>query len=69
MDPLPIPGDLMQVQDHAAEHSTAYYEELTGTQVAATIIWSLGGKQVAITGSWDNWENVYGICSDFSFKS
>lgn len=59
MDPLPIPGDLMQVQDHAAEHSTAYYEELShGTQVAATIIWSLGGKQVAITGSWDNWENV-----------
>ncbi|KAH9793724.1 SNF1-related protein kinase regulatory subunit beta-2 [Citrus sinensis] len=59
MDPLPRSGDLMQVRNHAAERSMAYYEELSyEKQVAATITWSLGGKQVAVTGSWDNWENV-----------
>lgn len=69
MDPLPRSGDLMQVRNHAAERSMAYYEEFSyEKQVAATITWSLGGKQVAVTGSWDNWESVYGICCDFSFS-
>ncbi|KAJ0110995.1 hypothetical protein Patl1_01831 [Pistacia atlantica] len=62
--PLPRPGREAQVQSPAFQHNMAYCSE----KHAAMIIWSYGGNQVAVTGSWNNWEIVYGICSDFIFK-
>ncbi|KAH7576611.1 hypothetical protein JRO89_XS01G0117400 [Xanthoceras sorbifolium] len=60
MPPLPRPSEVMQVRDHAATgHKTTHYEdEVPEKQTPVMITWSYGGKQVAVTGSWDDWETV-----------
>ncbi|KAJ4730227.1 SNF1-related protein kinase regulatory subunit beta-2-like [Melia azedarach] len=41
------------------EENWNYYHEVSHEKPEAVMIaWSDGGKQVAVTGSWDNWENV-----------
>ncbi|XWS36685.1 hypothetical protein CRYUN_Cryun20dG0106600 [Craigia yunnanensis] len=50
---------MMQVQNDPLVQNTTYYEDLHQEEKrAAMITWSFGGKQVAITGSWDNWKTI-----------
>lgn len=60
---LARPGEVVQVQNPAIQHNMAYCSE----KQSVMIVWSHGGNQVAVTGSWDNWETVYGKFSDFIF--
>ncbi|XWS75892.1 hypothetical protein CRYUN_Cryun01aG0130600 [Craigia yunnanensis] len=57
--PLPRPGEMMQVQNDPLVENTTYYEDLHKEEKRAVMItWCFGGKQVAITGSWDNWKTI-----------
>ncbi|KAK3184544.1 hypothetical protein Dsin_031830 [Dipteronia sinensis] len=61
MSPLSRPGEVMQVRDHAMVHDTTDYEdddEVPEKKTGVMITWSYGGKKVAVTGSWDDWETV-----------
>lgn len=41
-------------------HNTMNNEEVSNTpRTSVKISWNHGGKQVAIVGSWDNWETRY----------
>ncbi|XP_044502169.1 SNF1-related protein kinase regulatory subunit beta-2-like isoform X2 [Mangifera indica] len=51
---LARPGEVVQVQNPAIQHNMAYCSE----KQSVMIVWSHGGNQVAVTGSWDNWETV-----------
>ncbi|GAV79192.1 AMPKBI domain-containing protein [Cephalotus follicularis] len=54
--PLPRPNEGMQVQTILQD--TAYYEDAPSEEgIAAKIVWSYGGKQVLVFGTWDNWHN------------
>ncbi|XVF31910.1 hypothetical protein REPUB_Repub17cG0035300 [Reevesia pubescens] len=59
--PLPRPGQMMQVQNDPLlpVENTTYYEDLHQEEKRAVMItWCFGGKQVAISGSWDNWKTM-----------
>ncbi|XP_022727989.1 SNF1-related protein kinase regulatory subunit beta-2-like [Durio zibethinus] len=57
--PLARPGQMMQVQNDPLVTNTTYHEGLhLAEKRAAMITWCFGGKQVAITGSWDNWKTI-----------
>ncbi|XVF21155.1 hypothetical protein REPUB_Repub12eG0066300 [Reevesia pubescens] len=57
--PLPRPGQMMQVQNDPLVRNSTYYEDLHQEEKRpAMITWCFGGKQVAITGSWDNWKTI-----------
>ncbi|GLT27457.1 hypothetical protein SLA2020_024540 [Shorea laevis] len=60
MAPLTIPGETSRAQNqvlmqNARQHNGTVCVE---KKSAAMIVWSRGGKEVAITGSWDNWERI-----------
>ncbi|XVF71732.1 hypothetical protein PTKIN_Ptkin12aG0063200 [Pterospermum kingtungense] len=67
--PSPRPGQMMQVQNDPLVENTTYYEDLHQEEKRAVMItWCFGGKQVAITGSWDNWktiESLHSLGEDF----
>lgn len=66
MPPLPRPSEVVQVRNHAMGYKTTRYEdEVPEKWTAVMITWSYGGKQVAVTGSWDDWKTVYGIFLGF----
>ena len=51
---------MMHVQNDPLVQNTTYYEDFHQEEKrAARITWCFGGKQVAITGSWDNWKTMY----------
>ncbi|EEF32157.1 snf1-kinase beta subunit, plants, putative [Ricinus communis] len=68
---LPRTAEMIRVQNYALAHNTvdsldAFSEKLN----AVMITWSYGGKQVAVTGSWDNWEKrepLHKSGKDFAF--
>ncbi|XVF81431.1 hypothetical protein PTKIN_Ptkin15bG0154300 [Pterospermum kingtungense] len=57
-------GQMMQVQNDALMvQNTTYHKEYVHQEEkeekrAVMITWCFGGKQVAITGSWDNWRTI-----------
>ncbi|XP_038888559.1 SNF1-related protein kinase regulatory subunit beta-2-like isoform X1 [Benincasa hispida] len=54
---LSSPGLMLQPQPQSLPQSAAFSENvLYGTRTRVTISWNHGGNQVAIVGSWDNWQ-------------
>lgn len=50
----------MQIQKNAWMQPTIQCEHMAGEQGILTMLtWSYGGNEVAIEGSWDNWEARY----------
>ncbi|XP_016649199.1 PREDICTED: SNF1-related protein kinase regulatory subunit beta-2-like [Prunus mume] len=61
-DPLPRPAEALS--QHSVYNEYVHNEKL----IRAKISWNHGGRQVAITGSWDNWETselMQSIGTDF----
>ncbi|KAL4368504.1 hypothetical protein GQ457_05G004570 [Hibiscus cannabinus] len=57
--PLPIPGQMMQIRnDPPLQKSTNYKDFHQEEKRAVMITWCFGGKQVAITGSWNDWKTI-----------
>ncbi|KAJ8748628.1 hypothetical protein K2173_007618 [Erythroxylum novogranatense] len=53
----PQVSELMQVHNYAFSHSTTDIMDFFGERpIPVLITWSYGGSEVAVTGSWDNWE-------------
>ncbi|KAG8642201.1 SNF1-related protein kinase regulatory subunit beta-2 isoform X2 [Manihot esculenta] len=69
MVPLPRPAEMMHVQNYALAHNVTDARDAFSEKLRAVMItWSYGGKQVAVTGSWDNWdkrENLHKVGKDF----
>ncbi|GKV18287.1 hypothetical protein SLEP1_g28691 [Rubroshorea leprosula] len=60
MAPLTIPGETSRewnqvLMQNARQHNGTVCVE---KRSAAMIVWSRGGKEVAVTGSWDNWQTI-----------
>ncbi|XP_008462054.1 SNF1-related protein kinase regulatory subunit beta-2-like isoform X2 [Cucumis melo] len=54
---LSSPGLMLQPQPQSLPQIAAFSENVIhGTRTRVTISWNHGGNQVAIVGSWDNWE-------------
>ncbi|KAJ9176774.1 hypothetical protein P3X46_012053 [Hevea brasiliensis] len=57
MVPIPRPAEMMHVQNYAlARNITDSRDSFSEKLSAVMITWSYGGRQVAVTGSWDNWD-------------
>ncbi|PPD69888.1 hypothetical protein GOBAR_DD33238 [Gossypium barbadense] len=57
--PLLRPGQMMQIRNHPLVQKSTRYKDFHQEQKRAVMItWCFGGKQVAITGSWDNWKTI-----------
>uniref|UniRef100_A0A6N2MBI1 Association with the SNF1 complex (ASC) domain-containing protein n=1 Tax=Salix viminalis TaxID=40686 RepID=A0A6N2MBI1_SALVM len=56
MAPLPRSGEITQVPNYALVPNTTDFRGMFPEKLRAVMItWSFDGKQVAVTGSWDNW--------------
>ncbi|XP_065876148.1 SNF1-related protein kinase regulatory subunit beta-2-like isoform X2 [Euphorbia lathyris] len=57
MVPLARPAEIMHTQNYALGQNTSDSSNaLSEKENAVMITWSYEGKQVAVTGSWDNWD-------------
>ncbi|KAG8640473.1 hypothetical protein MANES_13G062000v8 [Manihot esculenta] len=67
--PLPRPTEMMHVQNYALAHNVTDSRDAFSKKLSAVMItWSYGGKQIAVTGSWDNWdkrEHLHKVGKDF----
>lgn len=56
MAPLPRSGEMTHVPNYALVPNTTDFRGVVPENLRAVMItWSFDGKQVAVTGSWDNW--------------
>ncbi|KAF9669639.1 hypothetical protein SADUNF_Sadunf14G0128200 [Salix dunnii] len=56
MATLPRSGEITQVPNYALVHNTTDFRGMFPENLRAVMItWSFDGQQVAVTGSWDNW--------------
>ncbi|KAF2292444.1 hypothetical protein GH714_022837 [Hevea brasiliensis] len=56
MVPLPGPSEMMHVHNNALAHYVTDSRDAFSEKLNAVIItWSYGGRQIAVTGSWDKW--------------
>lgn len=58
MSSLTRPGEIMDFQQQAFVQTAGYQNVLSEAQKPTMITWSHGGKQVAISGSWNNWATI-----------
>ena len=59
---------MTHAQNYALAHNTADSQDaFCGKLNAVMITWSYGGKKVAVTGSWDNWDKRYSKYVSFMF--
>ncbi|WCJ37380.1 5'-AMP-activated protein kinase beta-2 subunit protein [Euphorbia peplus] len=57
MVPLARPGEIMHTQNYALSQNTTDSRNPVGENANAVMLtWSYDGKQVSVTGSWDNWD-------------
>ncbi|XP_015900723.1 SNF1-related protein kinase regulatory subunit beta-2 [Ziziphus jujuba] len=55
--PQPRPGEAIQAQTQAYFGHTMHGDDTVNERLKRVkLSWNHGGKQVAVTGSWDNWE-------------
>ena len=60
MAPLPRSGEITQVPNYALVPNATDFRGMFPENLRAVMItWSFDGKQVAVTGSWDNWNRRY----------
>uniref|UniRef100_A0A2P2KLH0 Uncharacterized protein MANES_13G062000 n=1 Tax=Rhizophora mucronata TaxID=61149 RepID=A0A2P2KLH0_RHIMU len=49
-------GEVVRAQNYASTYSTTDFRDVfMDKPMPVLIVWSYGGQQVAVTGSWDNW--------------
>lgn len=58
--PQPRSGEAVQAQTQAYFQHTVHGDNIVDEKLKRVkLSWNHGGRQVAVTGSWDNWETRY----------
>ncbi|KAK8674303.1 hypothetical protein V6N13_112597 [Hibiscus sabdariffa] len=64
--PFPSPGQMMQSRNDPPVQKSPRYKDFQQEEKRAVMItWCFGGKQVAVTGSWNDWKTIAFISSPF----
>lgn len=70
MAPLPRSGEMTHAPNYALVPNTTDFRGVVPENLRAVMItWSFDGKQVAVTGSWDNWNRRCDKLLCFSLSS